>query len=76
MKSIIINQYIYKQYKKFSNKNISTEDTDKMADFVLSSIFLRLRVYEQISKIAIGMKFVPSHTCSCMDYFKAEILKS
>ena len=47
-----------KQYENYPNKEVSTEDIGKMADFVLKNNLLEFdsKFYKQISRTAIGTK--------------------
>ena len=52
-----------KQYENYPNKKVSTEDTGKMADFVLKNNLFEFdsQFYKQISGTAIGTKFAPPY---------------
>ena len=67
-----------KQYEKYSNKKVSTDNIGKMADFVLKSNLFELdsKFYKQISGTAIGTKFAHPYACIFMDHIKTEFLKT
>ena len=56
---------------KYPNK-ISTEDIDKMADFVPKNNLLEFvsNFYKQISGTTIGTKFAPPYACIFMDHIE------
>ena len=64
-----------KQYENYpNNKKVSTEDTGKMADFVLKNNLFEF--YKQISGTSIGTKFAPLHGCIFMDHIETKFLKT
>ena len=56
-----------KQYENFPNKNVSTEDIVKMADFILKNCLF---------ETAIATKFVPLYGCIFKDHTETEFLKT
>ena len=66
-----------KQYDKFNDKIVPTEDI-KMADFVLTNNLFEFdcKFYQQISGTAIGTKFASPYACIFMDYVETEFLKA
>ena len=67
-----------KQYDKFKDKIVPTEDIIKIADFVLKNYLFEFdcKFYQQISGTAIGTKFAPPYACIFMDYVETEFLKT
>ena len=49
-----------------------------MAEFVLKNNYFQFsdKVYQQISKTAIGTKFAPSYACIFMDQLKSKFLQT
>ena len=68
----------HKNYNKFIDKNVPTEDITKMTEFVLkNSLFeLNSKFYKQISGIAIDTKFSLPYAFIFIDYIEIEMLKS
>ena len=58
-----------KAFDNWENKNISTDNLTKMAEFILKNNFFEYngKVKKQISGTAIGTKFVRPYTCIFMD---------
>ena len=63
-------------------KKISTEDPDKMAEFVLKNNYFEFdrSVFQQMSGTAIGTKFALPYACICLDrlendFFEIQTLK-
>ena len=58
-------EVLRKQYHKFNDKIVPTEDIIKMADFVLKNNLFEFdcEFYQQISGTAIGTKFAPPYAC-------------
>ena len=71
-------EVLRKQYHKFNDKIVPTEDIIKMADFVLKNNLFEFdcKFYQQISGTAIGTKFAPPYACIFMDYVEMEFLKT
>lgn len=71
-----MNYYSYKQYKKFINKKLSTEDTN-MADVILSSIFLSLNVsfMSKYQELSLGQSLSLPMNAVLWTALKTEILK-
>ena len=69
---------LWKQYDKFIDKTVLTEDIIKWAEFVLKSNLFEFnsKFYKQISGIAIATKFAPPYDSSFMNYIKTELLTS
>ena len=67
-----------KQYDKFKDKIVPTEDIIKMANFVLKNNIFEFdcKFYQQIQGTAIGTKFAPPYACIFMDYVETEFLKT
>ena len=67
-----------KQYDKFKDKMVPTEDIIKMADFVLKNNLFEFdcKFYQQISGTAIGTKFAPPYACIFMDFIETKFLKT
>ena len=65
------------QYDKFKNKVVLTEDTIKMADFVVKNNFFEFdrKFYQQLYVTAIGTKSVPPYACKFMVYWN-RVLKN
>ena len=57
-----------KQYEKYPNKKVSTEDIGKMADIVLKNYWYEFdsNFYKKISRTGIGTKFTPPYACISM----------
>ena len=70
-------EILQKQYDKFKDKMVLTEDIIKMADFVLKNNLFEFdrKFYQQISGTAIGAKFAPPYACIFMDFIETEFLK-
>ena len=66
-----------KQYKKYPNKKVSTEDTGKMVDFVLKNNLFEFdfKFYTKISGTAIGTKLAFPYACIFMDHNKTEFFR-
>ena len=66
-----------KQYDKFKDKKVLTEDI-KMADFVLKNNIFEFdcKFCQQISGTAIWTKFAPPYACIFMEYIEPEFLKT
>ena len=64
-------EVLRKQYSKFKDKIVPTEDITKKADFVVKNNLFEFdcRFYQQISGTAIGTKFAPPYACIFMDEF-------
>ena len=64
-----------KQCENYPNKKLSTEDTGKMANFVLKNNFFEFdsKFYKQISGTAIGTKF---YSYIFIDHIETELLKT
>ena len=58
-----------KAFDNLENKNISTDNLTKMAEFILKNNFFEYngKVKKQISGTAIGTKFVRPYTCIFTD---------
>ena len=71
-------EILRKQYDKFKDKMVPTEDIIKMADFVLKNNLSEFdcKFYQQISGTAIGTKFAPPYACIFMDFIETEFLKT
>ena len=71
-------EVLRKQYDKFENKIVPTENIIKMADFVIKYNLFEFdcKFYQQISGTAIGTKFAPPYPCIFMDYVETEFLKT
>ena len=56
-------EVLRKQYDKFKDKIVPTEDIIKVADFVLKNNLFEFdfKFYQQISGTAIGTKFAPPY---------------
>ena len=66
------------QYDNYPNKEVSTEDIGKKADYVLRNNLFEFdsKFYKQISGTAIGTKFALLHACIFMDHIETEFLKT
>ena len=64
-------EVLRKQYSKFKDKIVPTEDIIKKADFVVKNNLFEFdcRFYQQISGTAIGTKFARPYACIFMDEF-------
>ena len=71
-------EILRKQYDKFKDKMVPTEDIIKMADSVLKNNLFEFdcKFYQQISGTAIGTKFAPPYACIFMDFIETEFLKT
>ena len=71
-------EILRKQYDKFRDKMVPTDDIIKMADFVLKYNLFEFdcKLYQQISGTAIEAKFAPPYACVFMDYIETEFLKT
>ena len=60
------------------NKKISTDDLTKIAEFVLKNNYFEFngKVKKQISRTAIGTKFVRPYACIFMDQVETEFRKT
>ena len=67
-----------KQYDNYPNKEVSTEDIGKKADYVLRNNLFEFdsKFYKQISGTAIVTKFALPHACIFMDHTETEFLKT
>ena len=67
-------EVLRKQYDKFKDKMVPTEDIIKMAYFVLKNNLFEFdcKFYQQISGTTIGTKFA----CIYMDHIETEFLKT
>ena len=76
--SHIVKIILKKQYEKYPNKKVSTEDVGKMTDFVLKNNLFEFdfKFYKQISGTATGTKFTPPYTCTFMNHIETEFLKT
>ena len=71
-------EILRKQYDKFKDKVIPTEDIIKMANLVLKNKHFEsdCKFYQQISGTATGTKFVPLYACIFMDFIETEFLQN
>ena len=71
-------EILRKQYDKFMDKMVPTEDIIKLADFVLKNNLFEFncKFYQQISGTAIGTKFAPPYACIFMDFIETEFFKT
>ena len=71
-------EVLRKQYDKFKDKIVPTEDIIKMADFVLKNNIFEFdcKFYQQISGMAIGTKLASPYACIFMDYVETKFLKT
>ena len=71
-------EVLRKQYNKFKDKIVPTEDIIKMADFVPKNnpFEFDCKFYQQISGTTIGTKFTQPYACIFMDYVETEFLKT
>ena len=71
-------EVLRKQYDKFKDKIVRTEDIIKMADFVLKNNLFEFdcKFYQEISGTTIGTKFAPPYAFIFMDYVETEFLKT
>ena len=67
-----------KQYDKFKDKVVPTEDIIKMANLVLKNNLFEsdCKFYQQISGTATGTKFSPLYACIFMDFIETEFFKT
>ena len=66
-----------KQYDKFIDKTVPTEDIIKMPEFVLKNNLFEFnsKFYKQISGTAIGTKFAPPYALYLFELHRSRILK-
>ena len=59
-----------------SFRKIPTDDLHKMTEFVLSNNFFEINseTFQQISRTAMGTKFVPLYVCIYMDQDEQKVL--
>ena len=71
-------QILRKQYNKFKDKMVPTDDIIKMADFVVKNNLFEFdcKFYQQTSGTAIGTKFAPPYACIFMGFIETEFLKT
>ena len=71
-------EVLRKQYIKFKDKMVATDNIIKMVDYVLKNNIFEFdcKLHQQISKTAIGTKFVPPYSCILMVYIETEFLKT